>query len=68
MPDERITKVIDNLSSLILSHAGLTAREQYSPSRTPDASDEFITEHKEWVRELRDIRKRFEDLVTGIIS
>jgi hypothetical protein len=67
MSDERITAVIDNLSSLILSHAGMTAREQYSPSRGADSMDDYIKEHKKWVAELRDIRQRFENLVTGIL-
>lgn len=68
MKDPRIDAVIDNLSSLIVHHAGLTASEQYHPSRDPDGSDEFIEAHKAWVKELRDIRRRFENLVTGILE
>lgn len=68
MQDERIKAVIDNLSSLIVSHAGMTAREQYAPSRSSDASDEYIDEHKDWVRKLRHLREEFEDLVTGLDS
>ena len=67
MKDPRIEAVIDNLSSLICYHAGLTAREQYSPGVDADRSDDLITAHEEWVQELRDIRERFENLVTGII-
>jgi hypothetical protein len=67
MNDERVKSVIDNLSSLIVSHAGMTASEQYNPVRTADLSDDHITAHKEWVKELRDIRERFENLVTGIL-
>lgn len=66
--DERIIMVIDNLSSLILFHAGLTASEQYMPNQNADASDDTIKQHKEWVTELRAIRERFENLVTGIIE
>lgn len=66
MRDERIVAVIDNLSSLIVHHAGLTAREQYSPGMDADASDERIEHHKRWVKELREIRERFENLVTGL--
>lgn len=68
MRDERIAAVIDNLSSLILQHAGLTAREQYCPGADADGSDEAIKTHQAWVKELRDIRQRFENLVTGIIE
>lgn len=67
MRDERIKAVVDNLSSLICHHAGLTAAEQYSPRPDADASDDYIKAHKEWVKELRDIRERFENLVTGIL-
>jgi hypothetical protein len=67
MSDPRITAVLDNLTSLIVSHAGLTAVEQYMPSQNPDDSDDVIKEHQKWVKELRDIRERFENLVTGIL-
>lgn len=66
--DARVIAVIDNLSSLIVSHAGMTAREQYSPGLDPDRSDDAIEHHKRWVCELRDLRRRFEDLVTGVIA
>lgn len=68
MQDERIKAVIDNLSSLIVSHAGMTAREQYAPRADVDASDEYIDAHKDWVRKLRHLREEFEDLVTGLDS
>jgi len=68
MKDPRIITVIDNLSSLIVHHAGLTACEQYNPGRDPDASDDVIKTHQEWVRELRAIRERFENLVTGMLE
>lgn len=67
MTDPRITAVIENLSSLIVHHAGLTATEQYRPRGNPDESDDYIKDHERWVRELRDIRQRFENLVTGIL-
>ncbi len=67
MKDPRIQIVIDNLSSLIVSHAGMTASEQYNPGRDPDASDDYIKASQAWVRELRAIRERFENLVTGMI-
>jgi hypothetical protein len=67
MTDERITAVIDNLSSLILSNARLVASEQYSPGPSPDDSDEKIRERSKWVTELRAIRERFENLITGML-
>jgi hypothetical protein len=66
--DERVKTVINNLSSLIIHHAGLTASEQYHPRNNPDESDEHIKAHTHWVTELRSIRERFENLVTGIIG
>jgi len=68
MKDPRITAVIDNLSSLIVDYARRTASEQYAPSRDPDGSDEVIKENLAWVKELRDIRQRFENLVTGVLD
>lgn len=68
MKDPRITAVIDNLSSLIVHHAGLTAAEQYAPSRNADDSDDYVKAHQEWVKELRVIRQRFENLVTGVLE
>lgn len=65
--DKRIGEVIDNLSSLIRHHAGLTAAEQYAPRADADASDDYIKENERWVKELRDIRERFENLVTGML-
>lgn len=65
--DKRIGEIVDGLSSLIRHHAGLMASEQYAPSRTPDESDAYIQEHEKWVKELRDIRERFENLVTGML-
>lgn len=67
MNDERIETILNGLTSLIVSHARLTAREQYAPGPSPDISDESIEESMRWVKELRDIRERFENLVTGII-
>lgn len=68
MKDERIDAVINNLSSLILSHSRMTAVEQYCPGADVDRSEDVQAEHKEWVTELRRIRTEFENLVTGIIE
>jgi len=66
--DERVKTVINNLSSLIIHHGGLTASEQCRPHNNPDDSDEYIRAHTEWVKELRSIRERFENLVTGVLG
>jgi hypothetical protein len=68
MKDERTQAVIDLLSSLIMSHNGMLASEQYNPRQDADASDDYIAENKKFVTELRDIRQRFENLVTGVVE
>jgi hypothetical protein len=65
---EAISQVLDGLQWLIIHHANSTAREQYLPRESPDASDDYIKENKEWVQNLRKIRLEFEDLVTGLIE
>ena len=67
MRDDRIDTVLSGLTSLIVNHANMTAREQYCPGADADGSDDRIRYHKEWVTELRSIRERFENLVTGLI-
>lgn len=62
-----IDQVLQGLQFLIVSHASSAAREQYIPRESPDASDDYIKDHKEWVESLRKIRGEFEDLVTGIL-
>ena len=64
--DARVTAILDNLSSLIVSHGGMLAAEYYAPSKTDDDSDEYIRAREEWIRELRAIRERFENLVAGV--
>lgn len=65
---EAIAQVLDGVQWLIIHSANSMAREQYMPRESPDASDDYIKEHKEWVENLRKIRSDFEDLVTGIIE
>jgi hypothetical protein len=65
--DERINSVLDGLTSLIVHHSRMLAREQYAPMQSPDGSDELIEDSKKWIAELRSIRERFENLVTGVI-
>jgi hypothetical protein len=49
-------------------HHRLLASEQHCPRPDADQSDEYIEENKRWVTELRDIRHRFENLVTGVVE
>jgi hypothetical protein len=66
--EEAINNILNGLQWLIIHHANATAREQYMPRESPDASDDYIKENKEWVGNLRRIRGEFEDLVTGLIE
>lgn len=66
--DEAVTQVLEGFQWLIMHHARATASEQYAPSHTPDESDDYIKEHKEWVEHLRTMREKFESLVTGILE
>jgi len=65
--NEAIASVIEGLCFLIVNHATCAASEQWSPSRTPDDSDDYIRGHSEWVNKLRRIREDFENLATGFI-
>jgi hypothetical protein len=65
--EEAVKQVLDGLQWLIVNHSHAAAREQYMPRESPDASDDYIKDHKEWVESLRKIRLEFEDLVTGIL-
>ncbi len=66
-PQERAQLAIDVLSSLIISNARMLASEQYNPGTDVDTSDDFAKERKLWVDELRSIRERLENLVTGVV-
>jgi len=66
--ESAIAQVLDGIQWLIVNHSHCAAREQYLPRESPDASDEYIKDHQEWVKKLRDIRGGFEDLVTGILT
>ncbi len=60
-------EAIGILSELILSHSLSLAQEQRGPGYTADSSDEYMAARKEWIKELRDIRERLENLVTGVV-
>lgn len=68
MPDPRVKQVLDNLSDLIITHATTAAMVQYRPSSDPDRDDATERQNKAFVKELRSIRERFEDLMTGILD
>ena len=63
----RALEVLGHMNALILSASKVVASEQYAPSPNPDESDEKIKERKEFVREMREIRERFENLIAGVI-
>lgn len=64
---ERVQAIVDLLSSLIIRHSGMLASEQHNPRPDADASDEYMKENARWIKELRDIRERLENLVTGVV-
>ena len=71
MPDtmtdmERILAVLGHMDVFIIRASLMVASEQYAPGPSPDESDEKIKK-KEFVRGMREIRERFENLMTGII-
>lgn len=61
-------QVLEGLQTLILQSAKTAAGEQYSPQRDADVSDSIIGVRKAQMKELREIRERFENLMTGVIS
>lgn len=66
--EDCVAQVLDGLQWLIIHHSHSAAREQYLPRESPDASDDYIKDHKEWVSKLRTIRGEFENLVTGLLD
>ena len=66
--EDYVAQVLDGLQWLIIHHSHSAAREQYIPRESPDASDDYIKDHKEWVENLRKIRLEFEDIVTGLLK
>ena len=67
MSDPVVKVVLDGLTELIMKAACSQASEEGGPSRNPDDSDDHIKRQRELVEELRDIRARFEDVVSGRI-
>lgn len=65
--EEAVRSILSGLQYLIQNHATCAASEQYAPVYQGDISDDTIREHKEWVKELRSLREKFEDLVTGLL-
>ncbi len=65
---EKAQQAIDIISGLIVNSAGLLSQEQHQPRSNPDSSDEYMAEHTRYVKELRDIRERLENLITGVAT
>lgn len=65
--ENRLQIILNEISALIIEHSGSLASEQYNPRHDPDSSDDYILKQKKWIKELRDIRERIENVVTGII-
>lgn len=58
--EEHYQVAIENVTALILHHLKLCAAEEVSPGQTPDASDKYITTHRDAVKRLRGIRADLE--------
>ena len=62
---EEAKRAVDILSGLILSNARMLGAEQHNPRADVDASEEFMMDRTRIIKELRDIRERLENLITG---
>jgi hypothetical protein len=65
--DDTKAMIISGLSVLILQAAVNQSSEESNGGGNPDQVDESIKRQRELVDGLRDIRQRFEDLVSGRI-
>ena len=62
---EEAKRAVDILSGLILSNGRMLGAEQHNPRADVDASEEFMMDRTRIIKELRDIRERLENLITG---
>ena len=62
---EEAKRAVDILSGLILSNGRMLGSEQHNPRPNADASDDYMAERTRVMKELRDIRERLENLITG---
>lgn len=60
-------EVVHLLSDQILAVARSVAAEQHCPGGNADHSDEKIKQGQEKLRALRDLRERYEVIMTGVI-
>lgn len=65
---EAVEAILDGFQYLIMTKRTIVGREQYSPSCNADDSDDIIEDGLKRVKELRDMRERFETLMTGGIE
>lgn len=65
---EKAQAAVDILSDLILRNGRELGSEQHMPRVDPDASDDFMKESARVVKELRSIRERLENLITGVVE
>lgn len=66
MSDSRVKVIIDNMSDIIIHHGGLLAAEVYAPRHDVDQSDDIVKYEKEFIKEMRELRNKFENLILGI--
>jgi hypothetical protein len=65
--NETVWAVIDSVNRLIMSDLLTLAAEQRYPNPDPDTMDDIIKDKTESVHELRCIRERLEDIISGVI-
>lgn len=60
-------RAVDILSGLILANGIGLGSEQHNPRADVDASDQYMADRARVMKELRDIRERLENLITGAV-
>ncbi len=64
---QKAQAAVDIISDLILSNGRELGSEQHNPRADADASDEYIANREQVVKNLREIRERLENLITGAV-
>lgn len=64
---ERRVSILHLLTEEIYEEAKALSLEQRAPARDPDASDDFMKEKKEGIKELRKLRERVEEIFSGAL-
>lgn len=65
--DDQQLQILNELTEQIFLTARACAQEQHTPSRDPDAMDDYIKGKKETLDGLRRIRQELEDLWSGVV-